>query len=84
MEVTQHVLKIHSEHFRNVKSGKKRAEFRKNDRDFKEGDYLLLRENDPDVNIFTGKEIRARITCINDLSSFISEPYVMLSIEVLE
>ena len=35
-----HVLKIKDEYFREVRDGFKKAELRKNDRDFQEGDFI--------------------------------------------
>jgi|ERR1051326_1956187 hypothetical protein len=50
-----HRLKIWPEHFAAVKSGAKRAEFRKDDRTprFEVGDMLVLEEYDPDLGIYT-------------------------------
>lgn len=39
-----HELKILPKYFEDVMTGKKNFEIRKNDRDFKVGDYLLLKE----------------------------------------
>lgn len=38
-----HNLKLDAKYFRSVKDGRKSFEIRKNDRDYKEGDLLLLR-----------------------------------------
>ncbi|WP_331384989.1 DUF3850 domain-containing protein [Bacillus badius] len=43
----KHELKIYPQYFKAVVSGKKSFEIRKNDRDFKVGDTLLLHEFDP-------------------------------------
>ena len=48
-----HSLKILPEHFYPVVSDLKRAELRKNDREFSEGDYLELK------NIFRELDLRA-------------------------
>lgn len=42
-----HRLKVESEFFEALASGEKRFEVRKNDRDFNEGDFLVLDEWDP-------------------------------------
>jgi ASC-1-like (ASCH) protein len=39
-----HELKIHPKYYQEVKSGNKRFEIRKNDRNFKEGDEVMLKE----------------------------------------
>ena len=44
--ITTHELKIHPTFFKDVVSGHKTFELRKNDRDYKLGDALLLREWD--------------------------------------
>ncbi len=43
-----HKLKTVQPFFTHVKEGKKKFEFRKNDRDFKFGDLLILEEYDPE------------------------------------
>lgn len=48
-----HELKILPQHFRDWKAGIKRCEVRLNDRDFKVGDTLHLREFDP-VSRYSG------------------------------
>lgn len=50
-----HHLKTWPEYFEKVLSGKKRFELRKDDRNFEEGDYLVLREYDPIKNRYTGR-----------------------------
>ena len=57
-----HVLKILPQHFQDVWDGKKRAELRKDDRDFAVGDLLTLREWDGEN--FTGSGIVVRVTHI--------------------
>ncbi|HEM6115816.1 TPA: DUF3850 domain-containing protein [Streptococcus suis] len=45
--MTQHMLKCYPKYFEAVKDGTKPFECRYNDRNFKVGDELLLREYDP-------------------------------------
>jgi len=59
-----HELKIHPEHFANVKAGRKTAELRLDDRDFRIGDVLLLKEWKTRAQEFSGREIRKPITHI--------------------
>lgn len=72
-----HELKTWPEFFEAIQSGKKKFEVRKNDRDFKTGDTLLLKEYDPfhcsvkqsfdeeppqvEPGTYTGREIRASV-----------------------
>lgn len=51
--MTEHSLKTLSQYFRDVKSGAKNFELRKNDRNYQVGDTLVLEEWIPD-GIFTG------------------------------
>ena len=74
-----HILKTWPESFDQVHRGEKTAEFRKNDRDFKVGDFLMLREWKPDADEYTGRRLIANIGCIT--TGFgIPDGYVMLSL----
>lgn len=53
-EMRYHVLKTWPPYFRQTQLGQKTFELRKNDRDYKEGDLLILREYMPD-NGYTGR-----------------------------
>lgn len=61
-----HELKILPEYFAPVKEGKKTFEIRKNDRDFKVGDTLILKEIYSNSDKFTGREVTKKITYITD------------------
>ncbi len=81
----KHNLKIHPEHLASVTCGMKKAEFRRNDRDFAVGDLLCLNGygQHPEfehLEGFTGNHIWVRITHITDLAEW-APGYVMLSIE---
>lgn len=54
MKYDVHELKILPQYYKDVVSGKKRFELRKNDRDFKVGDILKLREYENGE--YTGRE----------------------------
>lgn len=56
-----HELKIWPEHFDAVKSGRKRFEIRKDDRDFQEGDKLVLREWNPETQTYTGRSFAVTV-----------------------
>ncbi|EKF65044.1 putative phage protein [Serratia plymuthica A30] len=75
-----HELKITTAHFYFVLAGVKKAEFRLNDRDYKEGDILKLREWLPEAEGYTGEYVHVRITHITDVSEW-APGYVMLSIK---
>jgi hypothetical protein len=51
-----HDVKIHPEHFEDVLAGRKRAELRLNDRDYKVDDHLTLMEWDEDRQYYTGRK----------------------------
>ena len=88
-----HELKILPEYYDAVVNGIKTFEIRKNDRNYKVGDTLWLREFDnSDIyqvkwtthSEYTGKECFAAITYIFNLKDFlnIDEDYVILGIKV--
>lgn len=76
-----HVLKTWPEPFQAVWDGRKTAEFRRNDRGFREGDYVELLEYDPKSKYFSGRKIMARIThVVGGPSPFgIPDGFAMLS-----
>lgn len=77
-----HELKILPEYFSAVILGLKTAEIRDNtDRDFNVGDFLVLREYDPESeNGYTSRVTELQITHISDLSSIGLKNYVLLSL----
>jgi len=62
--MTIHELKCWPEGFQAVVDGRKPFEVRKDDRGFEVGDTLHLREYDPDVGTYTGRETDVRVTYI--------------------
>ncbi|EDW2791981.1 DUF3850 domain-containing protein [Salmonella enterica] len=78
--MTTHNLKIWPEHFKAVVYGLKRAELRKNDRDYKVGDWLELWEWDQVAALYTGNVIDAHILHVVDVGAWLPG-YVMLSID---
>ncbi|WP_320204651.1 DUF3850 domain-containing protein [Cronobacter sakazakii] len=76
-----HNLKIWPEHYSAVCAGVKRAELRKNDRDYRAGDTLDLCEWDRDDESFTGEFISVTVTHVADVSDWMPG-YVLLSIEL--
>lgn len=71
-----HELKILTEYFEPVISGRKRFEIRENDRDYKIGDRLILREWTGES--YTGDSYKAEITYITDYAQ--QDGYVVLGI----
>jgi hypothetical protein len=59
-----HELKTWPAYFERLANGTKTFELRKNDRDFREGDLVTLKEWDPASEEFTGREISAKVTCL--------------------
>lgn len=67
--------------YADVCRGVKRAELRKDDRDFRIGDYLRLREFDPVKGEYSGRWLMHRIThIVRDSRSGLQPGYAVLSI----
>lgn len=83
--VKVHELKIVPEYFRAVKEGKKKFEIRKNDRNFKVGEYIDLREYSRDKG-YTGNRLCLKIVYIIESDWFpqgLKDGYCVLGIEVI-
>lgn len=59
-----HKLKIWSEYLNLILKGEKQFEVRKNDRNFKVGDSLILQEWNPATGEYTGSHIHRTVTYI--------------------
>ncbi len=81
--MAHHDLKIWTEFFPKVQQGRKKAEIRKNDRDFQLGDTVLLKEWLPIQGKYTGDEQLVRITDITELKSVGIDGFVMFSFDLL-
>lgn len=80
-----HVLKIEREHFMALNLGLKAYEIRYNDRNYQNGDYLLLREWDRVSNTYSGKEIMVRVKHILEGFEGLQKDFVILSLnEVID
>lgn len=79
-----HDLKIHTEYFDKVIRGTKKAEVRKADRDFRNGDTVSLKEYLPELKQFTGSLVNVRITDVTKLKSIGIDGYCLFSFDVLE
>jgi hypothetical protein len=75
-----HKLKIWPEPFAQVCDGLKRFEFRKNDRDFQQMDFLLLQEWDPKTEKYTGLEATYLVLYIMKEGFGLPEGYCIMSL----
>lgn len=78
----QHDVKIWPSYYREVLAGNKKFEIRVNDRGYKVGDVLLLREWDPDNETYTGRFCKAAITYLLDSFAGLSNDLCIMSTEV--
>lgn len=74
---TVHELKTLPEYFNAIRNGLKNFEVRKNDRDFKVGDFLVLKEWDGEH--YTGREQIRKVKYILDNPDYVKEGYVIMS-----
>lgn len=74
-----HELKIQPEYFNAVLMGTKTFEIRKNDRGYKVGDMLILKEWVLGTRTYTGKELARKVTYITDYQQ--KPGYVVMAIE---
>lgn len=75
-----HSLKISPNFFRDIITGAKRFEVRRNDKNYKVGDILQLEEFDSKG--YTGKFLNAEITYILDDPTYCKKDYVILGIKL--
>lgn len=76
-----HELKTWPDLYDNVAIGIKPFEVRKNDRDYKSGDTLILRRFDPATNTYTGEQVEKTVTCILYGGQFgIAEGYCVMGL----
>lgn len=73
------MLKCHPEYFEAIKNGTKSFECRYNDRNFKVGDELLLREYDPELGYTTRCIVRKIVYILPDFIG-LKDGYVVLGI----
>ena len=79
MERKTHYVKLASQYFDAVEMREKNFEIRYNDRDYHEGDWLILREWDSGE--FTGYEITRKIIHVYKLDSIGWPGWVAMSIK---
>jgi hypothetical protein len=78
-----HEVKILPQYFEEVQSGRKTFEYRKDDRGYKAGDIIKLKEYIPETNTFTGNSLEAEITYILKGDLNITTDYAIMSITKL-
>ena len=79
-----HSLKTWPGQFRAIINGEKTFEFRKNDREFNEGEILSLKEWNPKLESYTGLHTEMKVIFILYGPSFgIPEGYCIMSIQSL-
>ena len=76
-----HELKILPEYFEAVKTGIKKFECRINDRDYKVGDILDLKEWDGN---YTSNHLRVKVTYMLSDTQYVKNNNVIMSIEVIK
>lgn len=77
----RHELKVWPEYFEKIQNGEKPFEVRKDDREFKVGDDLFLREFDNEKQEYTGRYTYRDITYILKGGQFgIEEGFVVMTI----
>ncbi|KKL94715.1 hypothetical protein LCGC14_1861960 [marine sediment metagenome] len=80
MDQKEHELKIRPDFFKQTLNGTLPFEYRKNDRDFKPGDYLWLREWDPDINIgYTGWNLYLQIKEVFKIIPGLPQDYCIMT-----
>lgn len=62
--MAEHELKVWPSYFAAIRDGTKRFEWRKDDRGYRVGDALVLREWSPDTETYTGEVERREVTYI--------------------
>ena len=78
----KHELKTINPYFNDVDIGCKTFEVRKNDRNFKVGDIMILKEY-LQQGIYSGKQINCIITYVLDNEEFCKEGYVVIGFKKL-
>ena len=76
-----HELKIEPQYYEAVRNNRKTFEIRKNDRDYREGDYLALNELTDSGEQYTGRSILVRVKYIMSDERFCRDGYVVMGFE---
>lgn len=79
--VREHELKCWPGQYDAILSGDKAFEYRNNDRDFQADDVLHLRRFQPVGQVYTGEEMRVRVTYVLRSGFGLPDGYAVLSLE---
>lgn len=74
-----HAVKILPQYFKDLVTGKKTFEVRKNDRNYKVGDFIALNEYNPKKG-YSGKFVMFKITYVLDNPEYCKTGYVILGL----
>jgi hypothetical protein len=78
---TQHVVKCWPAQFSALCSGEKTFEYRKNDRDYRAGDTLVVQEWDPGFQRFTGRSASFHVPYVLEDGFGLPDGYCVLSVK---
>ena len=77
-----HELKVWPEFYGPLERGEKTFELRQDDRGFRAGDVLILREFLPSMQSYTGRSLRRRVTYLMSGPAFgLMKDYVCMALE---
>lgn len=79
-----HYLKTWTTFFKDIRSGVKRFEVRKNDRDYQVGDTLILEEFNSITEKYTGAWVPEEVTYKLSDPQFVKKGYVILGIKEIK
>ena len=78
-----HKLKTLQPFYDEVDLGSKKFEVRKNDRNFKVGDFMVLQEWKLEGHFYTGEEVKTVITYILDDETYCKDGFIIIGFEKL-
>lgn len=77
-----HELKILPEYYKAQVAEIKNFEIRKNDRGYQVGDWILLKEYNPEIKKFTGRKVTVEVTYITNYQQ--KDGYVVLGTKYIK
>ena len=83
-ETKTHELKTIPPYFEQIRRGIKKFELRKNDRDYRVGDVLVLKEYLPFTQTYTGKETVREIEYILENFDGLQDGYCIMGLGIVE